>query len=179
MRVLFGRHQLRLYRFIVRILNDGTLAEDLVNDVFLAVWRQAARFEGRSTVLTWLLAIARLKAIAKVRGRKETNLDVSAAYQIPDNAASEQALDAKDRSQLIRSCISRLSPEQTEIIDLVYYHERSVSDVAKIVGIPEATVKTRMFYARKKLGELLGALGEGNPPGRQDARPQYLSTHVL
>jgi RNA polymerase sigma-70 factor, ECF subfamily len=60
---------------------------------------------------------------------------------------------------LIRKCLTGLSAEQREIIDLVYYHEKSVEEVAQIVGIPENTVKTRMFYARKKLAELLKTAG--------------------
>ena len=59
----------------------------------------------------------------------------------------------------IRKCLEKLSAEHREIIDLVYYHEKSVEEVAQIVGIPENTVKTRMFYARKRLAELLKAAG--------------------
>jgi RNA polymerase sigma-70 factor, ECF subfamily len=55
----------------------------------------------------------------------------------------------------VRQCLARLSPEHREVIDLVYYHEKSVKEVAGIIGIPEATVKTRMFYARKKLAEFI------------------------
>ena len=71
----------------------------------------------------------------------------------------EIALEKKDKSALIRKCLTGLSAEHREIIDLVYYHEKSVEEVAEIVGIPENTVKTRMFYARKKLAELLKAAG--------------------
>jgi RNA polymerase sigma-70 factor (ECF subfamily) len=68
-------------------------------------------------------------------------------------------LEKKQKADVIRKCLSRLSAEHREIVDLVYYHEKSVEEVAEIVGIPEATVKTRMFYARKKLAELLKAQG--------------------
>jgi RNA polymerase sigma-70 factor (ECF subfamily) len=61
--------------------------------------------------------------------------------------------------EILREALSALSAEHREIVDLVYYHEKSVEDVARIVGIPEATVKTRMFYARKKLAELLRQRG--------------------
>ena len=60
---------------------------------------------------------------------------------------------------MLRQCLEQLSLEHREMIDLVYYHEKSVEEVAEIVGIPENTVKTRMFYARKKLAELLKAAG--------------------
>jgi RNA polymerase sigma-70 factor (ECF subfamily) len=68
-------------------------------------------------------------------------------------------LQKKDKSGLLRKCLEQLSREHREVIDLVYYHEKSIEEVAEIVGIPEATVKTRMFYARKKLSELLKAAG--------------------
>jgi RNA polymerase sigma-70 factor (ECF subfamily) len=59
----------------------------------------------------------------------------------------------------LRRCLQALTPDHREVIDLVYYHDKSVEEVAEIIGIPEATVKTRMFYARRKLSELLKAAG--------------------
>ena len=64
-----------------------------------------------------------------------------------------------DKAQAIRACVNQLSADHRSVMDLVYYQERSVSEVAEIMGIPEATVKTRMFYARRKLSELLLAAG--------------------
>jgi DNA-directed RNA polymerase specialized sigma24 family protein len=91
MRTLFGRHRVPLYRWLLRLVGDEVLAEDLLSDVFLDVWRQAA------------------------------------------------------------------SPEHGEVIDLVYLHGKSVKEVAEIIGIATATVKTRMFYARKKLADFVAA----------------------
>jgi RNA polymerase sigma-70 factor (ECF subfamily) len=87
-------------------------------------------------------------------------LDDETAAGIEDTSDNpETALEKKDKSALIRKCLTGLSAEHREIIDLVYYHEKSVEEVAQIVGIPENTVKTRMFYARKRLAELLKAEG--------------------
>ena len=160
MQVLFARHHVRIYRFVLRLLRDQWKAEDLISEVFLDVWRQADRFEGRSTVSTWLLAIARFKALSALRRKPEEGLDEDAALEIEDLADNpEVTLEKKDRSAVIRKCLMGLSAEHREIIDLVYYHEKSVEEAAKIVGIPENTVKTRMFYARKKLAEMLKAAG--------------------
>jgi len=160
MQVLFARHHVRIYRFVLRLVRDQWKAEDLISEVFLDVWRQADRFEGRSTVSTWLLAIARFKALSALRRKPEEGLDEDAALEIEDLADNpEVTLEKKDRSAVIRKCLMGLSAEHREIIDLVYYHEKSVEEVAKIVGIPENTVKTRMFYARKKLAEMLKAAG--------------------
>lgn len=158
MRTLFGRHRVALYRWLLRFVADEALAEDLLSEVFLDVWRQAAAFEGRSSVSTWLLAIARYKALSVHRRRTEVELDENIAAAAVDPADDpELALQKKNRSQLLRDALTKLSPEHGEVIDLVYYHGRSVKDVAEIVGINEATVKTRMFYARKKLAELVAA----------------------
>ena len=160
MQVLFARHHVRVYRFVLRLVGNATTAEDLISEVFLDVWRQADRFEGRSAVSTWLLAIARFKALSALRKKPDEELDEETAEAIEDTSDNpEVALEKKDKSAVLRRCLEKLSPEHREIIDLVYYHEKSVEEVAEIVGIPENTVKTRMFYARKKLAELLQAAG--------------------
>jgi RNA polymerase sigma-70 factor (ECF subfamily) len=160
MQVLFARHHVRVYRFVLRLVRNQTLAEDLISEVFLDVWRQAGRFEARSAVSTWLLAIARFKALSSLRKRSEEELDEEAAAAVEDPGDDpEVAVQKKDKSEVLRKCIAQLSAEHREIVDLVYYHEKSVEEVAQIVGIPENTVKTRMFYARKRLSELLKAAG--------------------
>jgi len=156
MRTLFARHRVSIYRWLLRIVHDETLAEDLLSDVFLDVWRKAAAFEGRSSVSTWLLAIARHKALSARRCRSDAELDARIATTIADPADDpEAALQKKKRSELLRNSLAELSPEHGEVIDLVYYHGKSVKEVADIVGVGEATVKTRMFYARKKLADLI------------------------
>jgi RNA polymerase sigma-70 factor, ECF subfamily len=160
MQVLYARHHVRVYRFVLRLVRNEATAEDLISEVFLDVWRQAGKFEARSTVSTWLLAIARFKALSSLRKRSEEELDEEAAAAIEDLGDDpEVAVQKKDKSEVLRKAIAHLSPEHREIIDLVYYHEKSIEEVAEIVGIPENTVKTRMFYARKRLSELLKAAG--------------------
>jgi RNA polymerase sigma-70 factor (ECF subfamily) len=156
MQALYARHHVKVFRFVLRLVRNEASAQDLISEVFLDVWRQAARFEGRSAVSTWILAIARFKALSSVRRRKEAQLDEEEAERIEDEADTpEVALQKKDTGEVLRQCLAKLSPDHREIIDLVYYHEKSVEEVAEIVDIPENTVKTRMFYARKKLAELL------------------------
>jgi len=160
MQVLFARHHVKVYRFVLRFLRNESAAEDLISEVFLEVWRQAGKFEGRSAVSTWLLSIARFKALSVLRRRTEEELDDETAAAIEDEGDNpEVALAKKDKGAALRQCLGKLSAEHREIVDLVYYHEKSVAEVAGIVGIPEATVKTRMFYARKKLSELLKEQG--------------------
>lgn len=160
MHILYARHNVRVYRFIMRIVRDTSVAEDLVSQVFLDVWRTAAQFEGRSQVSTWLLSIARFKALTSLRQRKFEDLDQDDVREIADGTDTPEAsLDRSNTSAILRACVAKLSPAHREIINLVYYHEKSVEEVAGIIGIPENTVKTRLFYARKKLAELLKAAG--------------------
>jgi RNA polymerase sigma-70 factor, ECF subfamily len=156
MRTLFARHRVALYRWLLRLVNNEAVAEDLLSEVFLDVWRQAAAFQARSSVSTWLLAMARYKALSARRRRADAELNDEIAATVADPADDpEVVLQKKHQSELLRDALTRLSPEHGEVIDLVYYHGRSVKEVAEIVGVNEATVKTRMFYARRKLAELV------------------------
>jgi RNA polymerase sigma-70 factor (ECF subfamily) len=160
LRVLFARHNVRIYRFALRLTENPSTAEDVVNDVFFDVWRQAAAFQASSRVSTWLLAITRHKAISAIRHRSEAQWDEDLASNIADAADDpEDSMHVQNRSAVVQHCLARLSPAQREVIDLAYYHEKSIAEVATIVKAPEATVKTRMFYARKRLSELLVARG--------------------
>jgi len=156
MRTLFARHRVALYRWLLRLVRDEALAEDLLSDVFLDVWRQAASFRGRASVSTWLLAIARHKAASARRRRNDAELDEATVSTVPDPADdAEVTLQKKNRAEALRQSLHRLSPDHREVIDLAYYHGKSVKEIAEIVSISEATVKTRMFYARRKLAELV------------------------
>src|SRR6476620_6995681 len=146
MQVLFARHRTNIYRWLLRFVGNETVAEDLLSDVFFDVWQQADRFEGRSAVSTWLLWIARFKALSARRRRTHTELDEVIEATVADSADNaEVVLEKKHQGEMLRDALTKLSPEHREIIDLVYYHEKSVDDAADILSIPRATVKTRMF----------------------------------
>ena len=158
MQTLFARHRTAVYRWLLRFVGNEAVAEDLLSDVFLDVWRQADRFQARSSVSTWLLAIARFKALSARRTRKDAELDETIEATVADPADNpEVMLEKKNREELVRAALNNLSPEHKEVIDLVYYHEKSVDECAQILGVPSGTVKTRMFYARKKVAEMVKA----------------------
>ncbi|MGA7431639.1 MAG: sigma-70 family RNA polymerase sigma factor [Xanthobacteraceae bacterium] len=160
MEVLFTRYRVRVFKFVLRMMRNEAIAEELNSDVFLDVWRQAGTFEGRSAVSTWIFSIARFKALNALQRRGEEELDDDKADAIEDDADDpETVLAKKDKAAVLRQCLVELSAEHREIVSLVYYQHKSVEEVSGIVGIPEATVKTRMFYARKKLSELLAERG--------------------
>ena len=160
MHVLYSRHNVRVYRFVLRIVRDTTMAEDLVSQVFLDVWRTARQFQGRSQVSTWLLSIARFKALTALRQRRHEDIEQEDVLEIADDSDTPEAsLDRASTSAILRACVAKLSPAHREIINLVYYHEKSVEEAGEIIGIPQSTVKTRMFYARKQLADLLKGAG--------------------
>jgi RNA polymerase sigma-70 factor (ECF subfamily) len=120
-------------------------------DLFLDMWRNAASFDGRSSVSTWLLAIAKTKALTTRRSKP----DAERAAAVPA-ASDELELPLQgSREEVLRYSLARLSREYGEVIDLVYYHGRSVKEVAQIVGTNKQTVKTRMYDARRRLAELV------------------------
>jgi RNA polymerase sigma-70 factor, ECF subfamily len=139
-RTLYIRHNVGVYRFVLRLIGDKTKAEDIVSEVFFDVWRKAGSFEARKP---W-----------------DEMPDDDVAVAIIDQADDLQiALDQKDTHSLLSESLKKLSPEHREIVDLVYYHEKSVKEAAEVVGLSRSTVKTRMFYARKRIAEHLDQEG--------------------
>ena len=159
-RLLFARHKVRVYRYALRLVSQEAAAEDIVSEVFFEAWRRAGTFEGRSQVSTWLLGIARNLALETLRRRSTEPLDERIARRIEDGADDpEVALQKTQQRAMIARCLMELSPIHREIIDLVYYHGKSINEIVQILGIPRNTVKTRMFYARNAIAERLKEFG--------------------
>jgi RNA polymerase sigma-70 factor (ECF subfamily) len=157
-----GRYADKVFRFAMRHVRCESTAEEIVNEAFLELWRKAADFRGDAAVSTWLLTVARYKAIDRLRRRREEPLDEEAATRIADEGDTpEESLVRADRAAHLRRLIARLSPIHREVVDLVYYQEQSVGQAAQVLGVPEGTVKTRMFAARKQLARLLADAGLG------------------
>ena len=160
MRLLFARHNVRVFRFLIRMVGNEATAEDLLNEVFVHVWRTAERFEARSQVSTWILGIARYKALTALRSRSFDELEDEVADSIEDSSDDpETSMQKTERSAILQACLSQLSSAHREVVDLVYYHEQSIEEVARIIGVPQNTVKTRVFHARKRIAELMAAQG--------------------
>lgn len=160
MHVFYRRHRLGVYRFVLRFVRSEATAEDVANDVFIDVFRQAGQFEGRAKASTWLLGMARFKALSERRKHRDT-VDADEALEgVEDEADTpEVSVQKQDKALLLRKCIEKLSPEHREVIDLTFYHGRSIKEIAEIAGIPENTVKTRAFHARKQLSMLMQKMG--------------------
>jgi len=157
---LFAKHSKRVFHFALSITKDPSLAEEIVTDVFLAVWRRAASFKGRSRVSTWLLAIARNKALTSLRQNGPVRAGEELQETVEDTTDNpEVAIQKKQTHTALADSLLQLPPIHRQIIDLVYYHRKSIEEIAQVLDIPVNTVKTRMFYARKRLARLLAAKG--------------------
>jgi len=152
------QHRRELTGYCYRMLGSGFEAEDAVQETMVRAWRGIDGFEGRSAVGTWIMSIARFKALSARRRRQDAELDDKVAETVADEAHTpEEAMLSMDRSEQLRECLKQLSPEHREIVDLVYYHDKTIEEVAEIIQVPKNTVKTRMFYARKRLAQLLAS----------------------
>ncbi len=159
---LYLRYQSKLVRYCARVLKDDVAqAADIVDEAMFDVWRSAGNFAGRSKPSTWIYSIARNKLISWLRKTSEVTLeDESILDALIDPAATpaeELAMD--DMQQQLLRLMDQLTDEHREVLKLTYFEDKSVKEAAELLGISENTVKTRMFYARKRLAQLLDKAG--------------------
>jgi RNA polymerase sigma-70 factor (ECF subfamily) len=157
---LYRRLQRPLFGYLMKLVREREMVEDVLNETMMEVWRQASRFEGRASVNTWVFSIAHHRAVSRLRKKRETALDEEQAAAIEDDAPTpDQNAMTGDMSRLIAELMEQLSFEHREILHLAYYQEFSVQEIADALDLPANTVKTRMFYARQRLKVLLEKSG--------------------
>ena len=163
-RWLFRRFQRPVHAYLTRLVRLPQIADELMSETMLELWKGAGRFGGRSTVSTWLFGIARHKAIDYLRRRHEGDLGEDALVEVVDPSPTpEEAVGRASIAELVGSLIDRLSAEHREVLHLAYREEMSVEEIADVVNCPINTVKTRMFYARKRMKTLLAEAGVEGP----------------
>ncbi len=157
--VLYDRHASLLLGLARRILQDPADAEEVLQETFLQAWNQAGRYDqARSSVSTWLVLIARSRAIDRLRTRQVVDRTLAALEQepLPDTSSPGIAsVLSQEREVRIRHELSKLPPEQTEVLHLAFYRGLSQSQIAAQTGIPLGTVKTRTLLALRKLRQAL------------------------
>lgn len=155
--VLYKLYFEQLYRFVFKMTRRLDLIEDIINEVMLAVWQQAADVVPRSRASTWIFGIAHYKVLQGLTkaGRVMPAPDEDSTPNPATVSSSEQALES---DQLFVRALEHLSPEQRAVMELVYYQELHYDEIAEILDIPANTVKTRVFHARRKLREVWPAL---------------------
>ncbi len=148
---LYNALERPVYRFILSRLNDPFESADVLHDVFIDVWRSAGAFEGRSKVQTWIFGIAYRKVIDlhRKRGRLQVTDDIP--EQTDDGPDAEACLIAGQEAAHVRYCLDTLKDNQRIAITLAFYEDMTYGEIAEVQGVPEGTVKTRVFHAKKLL----------------------------
>lgn len=158
---LYLSYQPRLVKFCSRILkNDIALAADIADEALIEVWRSAGSFSGRSQPSTWIHSIARFRLIGYLRKNKELLQDESSEWLNfeDESILPDEQIMLSERDDAIISSLGKLSDKHREVIELVYFRELAIKDIAVMLDISENTVKTRMFYARNHLKGILSNL---------------------
>ncbi len=158
---LYREMQPNSVRYATGLLaGDRGAAEDVVDEAFLAIWQQAGRFDGTGSGEGWIRRIVRNKAVDWLRKQREPLASSEAQVlhweeSVDDAPGPLETLTAKSEASLLRNAMDRLSMDHREVIWLCYFEDRSIAEIADISNCPIATVKTRLFYARKMMHQLL------------------------
>lgn len=152
----YERHKPSMMQFLSAELNDHQLAEEVLQDVMLAVWKQAPKFREKSKVRTWLFSIARRQAVrARQRSRPPQHEDLSMMQIVATGNDPPIVMEEQSRRAQMAAKIGQLPTTQQEALSLVFFHGMKIKEAAEIVGVSENTLKVRLFRARKSLRNLL------------------------
>jgi RNA polymerase sigma-70 factor (ECF subfamily) len=163
---LYDRYKLILFSVLVRILNNREEAEDVLQEVFLQVWRRAADFDAnRGRPFTWLVTLARSRGIDRLRSvasRERVAMAAGAEVNEASGDVSDAATDAirSEQRGVVNNALSQLPEEQKRPLMLAYFDGLTQSEIAMQLGAPLGTVKTRMRSGMMKLRELLSTKGQ-------------------
>jgi RNA polymerase sigma-70 factor (ECF subfamily) len=144
----------------VHRFQQESLAEEVVSDTLLHVWKSPQAFRGESAFSTWLLGVARFKMMERLRQRTPETEDVDELDEglLVDDTGPEHVAAMRQRSEGVRECLSALPAEQRECVHLAYYEGWTLDEIGDQMGLKKETVGTRLFYARKKIQACLAAL---------------------
>lgn len=159
---LYDRYRTILFGLLLRILHNRAEAEDVLQEVFVQVWQRAASFDAaRGKVFTWLVTLARSRAIDRLRalGSRSRTIEEAARESEIGERISDAEIDAisAQRGEIVRRALKQLPAEQRQVLLLAYFNGFSQSEIAERLNSPLGTVKTRMRSAMNKLRETLGS----------------------
>lgn len=150
-----------VYRFIVSKMNDPHEAADIQHEVFMEIWRAAGRFEGRSTVKTWVFGIAYRKTMDHFRKHKRVDLTDEVDDRIDESPDAAACLAASQEASHLKFCMDELKPQMRSAVELAFFEDLSYPEIANIAGVPEGTIKTRVYHAKKLLLRCLSGRMQG------------------
>ena len=159
---LYRLYHPRLWRFLTHLTRQPDVIEEALNDTLMVVWQRADSFDGRSKLSTWIFGIAYRKAL-KALSRQDLPVDADESDEPPDpGPGPDGQLGLAQLRGRLREALAELSLEHRAVVELCYFHDMAYAEIADVVGCPAETVKTRMFYARRRLRLLLDDLA-GQP----------------
>jgi RNA polymerase sigma factor (sigma-70 family) len=153
---LYERYAGPLFGFLVRLAGDRTVAEEILQDTLLAVWRSAATYRGHSSVRTWLFGVARRQAHNRLRTWRPPTADLDEAGDPPEPGPGpeEQALAAADAAE-VTAALDRLAAHHREVLVLAFVADLPQAEIAAVLGVPVGTVKSRLHHAKAALAAIL------------------------
>lgn len=163
---LYDRYSALVFSVSLRVLHDAQLAEDVVQEVFLRLWRQPASFDpGRGRFISWLMSVTRNRALDELRrvSRRNRSEDQEEDESNPlDGVASADRMDdpalgaeLREQREAVRAAMTRLPPEQRRAIELAYFSGLTQAEISDVTGDPLGTVKTRIRLGMRKLRDAL------------------------
>ncbi|MEM8850291.1 MAG: sigma-70 family RNA polymerase sigma factor [Pseudomonadota bacterium] len=151
MRLLYERHAEAAHRFVQTRLRDHFEVADVVHNTMLDVWRSAGRFQGQSSARSWILSIARNKAVDHIRKASRTDLSEPDDALPDDSPDAEAVIAAAQEADRVRACIAKLGEAMRTAIHLAFFEDLTYAEIAQVENVPEGTIKTRIFHAKKLL----------------------------
>ncbi|HVU11461.1 MAG TPA: RNA polymerase sigma factor [Phototrophicaceae bacterium] len=156
---LYTRHGANILNYLTSLLHDRQQAEEVLQDVMLAAWEHAGSFRGESKVRTWLLTIARHRAINAQRRLVPDLVMLDETTYSTDTTPLEK-VERQTQRQNLQAAIQQLPPFHQEILVLIFYHQLSGPEVAEVLGVTVGTVKSRLHRAKAMLRRVLQSMGE-------------------
>lgn len=160
-RELFNMISPRAYAFVRRMISQHHLADEVLVDAMHEVWRIAGQFRGDSKVCTWVLGIVRNKALMAIRSAGSVqHEDIDEFSEVIDSGMPDgfDLLEQKQSREIIHRCLQRLSEKHRECIHLTHFEDCSMAEIAKLLQVPEGTVKSRLSHARVQLAACVSAV---------------------
>lgn len=151
MKLIYERHADAVQRFVRTRLRDPFEVADVTHNTMLEVWRSASRFQGRASVRSWMLSIARNKAVDHIRKQARTELAEPDDSAVDDAPNPEAILAHAQDAKRVRDCVEKLPGLQRSAVHLAFFEDMSYAEAAEAAGVPEGTIKTRIFHAKKLL----------------------------
>jgi RNA polymerase sigma-70 factor, ECF subfamily len=154
-RDLYAQYGQRLYAYALRLTDDPATAEDVTQTTLVTAWRTARNFRGEGCLIAWLLGIVHHTAMKAIRNRTNYLDEVAEETIRGDQPSPEEQAQVRDERRWVRQGIQNLSPEHRAVLELIFYQELSLNEVAQVLNIPLGTVKSRLSYARNHLRGVL------------------------